>query len=111
MKPLVGVGTRGLRPGHLKGLFKGNFHDLDAKEAKNSFTQLGTLFLDGEMPPWLCRALTGGLLTPLVKNPQKVPDDAPDARPASAPDSDISACGVGSQENSENFILRRLLRD
>ena len=60
MKVLVGVGTRGLRPGHLKGLFKGRFHDLDAREAKNSFTQLGVLFLDGDMPQWLRRALAGG---------------------------------------------------
>jgi hypothetical protein len=66
-KALVGVGPRGLRPGHIKGLFKGFFSDPEAKQARESFEELGLLYLDGGMPRWLRRALTSGLLTPLVK--------------------------------------------
>ena len=36
-KALVGVGPRGFRPGHIKGLFKGFFSDPDAKQARESF--------------------------------------------------------------------------
>ena len=88
-KALVGVGPRGFRPGHIKGLFKGFFSDPDAKHARGSFEELGLLYLDGGMPHWLRRALTSGLLTPLVK---KLPEqgEAPDARPTNAPDIDVS---------------------
>jgi hypothetical protein len=88
-KALVGVGPRGLRPGHIKGLFKGFFSDPEAKQARESFEELGLLYLDGGMPRWLRRALTSGLLTPLVK---KLPEhgEAPDARPTNAPDIDVS---------------------
>jgi hypothetical protein len=106
-RALVGVGPRGLRPGHIKGLFKGCFSDSDARQARNSFEELGLLYLDGGMPRWLCRALTSGLLTPLVK---KLPEhgEAPDARPTNAPDIDVSVWWKTLQR-SVNPAVRKVL--
>ena len=40
-KPIIGVGPRGLRPGHLKPLFQGFFVDNKAREAWPLFLDLG----------------------------------------------------------------------
>ena len=106
-KALTGVGPRGLRPGHIKGLFRGSFSDPEAKQARESFEELGLLYLDGGMPCWLRCALTSGLLTPLVK---KLPEhgEAPDARPTNAPDIDVSIWWKTLQR-SVNPAVRKLL--
>lgn len=86
--PSVGVSVRGLKPGHIKALFGRFFSDSD-KEAKDTFQQLGSKYLDGSLPAWLRRSLSAGLLTPLVK--KIAPDGVtPDARPTNARDIDVS---------------------
>jgi hypothetical protein len=66
-----------------RALEGGAFSNDDAKEAFESFTTLGILYLDCQMPRWLCRVLNAGLLTPLIKKPP-VGDETPDARPTNA---------------------------
>jgi len=52
-KPIIGVGSRGLRPAHIKALLQGSFREPDATEAYPRFIQLGCLYLDGTLPPWV----------------------------------------------------------
>ena len=87
--PHTGVGTRGLRPDHVKVLFEGAFRHDEAKAAADSFIELGTLYLGCGLPPWLRRAFGGGLLTALIKNVKS--NGTIDARPIKAEDQDTSA--------------------
>ena len=101
---LVGVGPRGLKAGHIKVLESGAFNDDNAKEAFDSFTNLGILYLDCRMPRWLRRTLNAGLLTPLVKTP--APEgETPDARPTNAREMDV-ACWTKALQRSVNDATR-----
>ena len=93
LHPLVGVGPRGMKSAYIKALVEGNFQNTRAKEAAETFERLGVLYLGGGMPPWLTRALGGGLLTALAKEelpPAESPDSA-DARPTKAEDTDTAS--------------------
>mmetsp|Transcript_1097 Transcript_1097/g.2363 ORF Transcript_1097/g.2363 Transcript_1097/m.2363 type:complete len:198 (-) Transcript_1097:234-827(-) len=59
-------GPRGLRARYIKAIEYGTFFDDNAKEAFNTFTNLGILYLDFRMPPWLRQALNSRLVTPLI---------------------------------------------
>ena len=93
LHPLVGVGPRGMHSAYIKSLVEGNFHNARAREAAETFGRLGVFYLGGGMPPWLTRALGGGLLTALAKEelpPGESPDSA-DARPTKAEDTDTAS--------------------
>ena len=105
VRGLVGVGPRGLKAGHIKVLESGAFNDDNAKEASDSFTKLGILYLDCRMPRWLRRALNAGLLTPLVKTPA-AEGETPDARPTNAREMDV-ACWTKALQRSVNDATRK----
>ena len=90
LDPTAGVGPRGMRTAYTKALLEGRFTDDRAKNAFESFEHLGTLYLQGDMPPWLARTLGGGLLTAAAKeDPNEVRDPTKtDVRPVKAEDAD-----------------------
>lgn len=87
--PKVGVGPRGFKSNYAKALIHGRFTDAEAKSSFNSFTKLGTLYLDCSMPPWLRRQLGSGILTPLAKI-EATDGETVDARPTKAEDIDTA---------------------
>jgi hypothetical protein len=106
-KLLVGVGPRGFKAGHIKCLESGAFGNDDAKGAFDSFTDLGAMFLDEQMPRWLRQALNAGLLTPLIKKPA-IKGHTPDARPTNARDIDV-ACWCKALQRNVNEAARKQL--
>ena len=105
--PLVGVGTRGLRPGHLKCLIQGQFHHEEARQAKVVWEEFGKAYASGRLPRWVIRSLNGGLLTPLVKKPP--PEGMkPDARPTNARDVDVTLPLKAIQRKAGPALLKRL---
>ena len=103
--PLVGVGVRGLRPGHLKCLTQGHFHHEEARKAEKVWKEFGSAYAGGLLPRWVIRSLNGGLLTPLVKKP--TPEgQSPDARPANARDVDLTLPLKAIQRKAAPALLR-----
>jgi len=105
--PLVGVGTRGLRPGHLKCLIQGQFHHEEARQAKVVWEEFGKAYASGRLPRWVIRSLNGGLLTPLVKKPPPG-GMKPDVRPTNARDVDVTPPLKAIQRKAGPALLRRL---
>ena len=106
-RPNVGVGPRGLRPGHLLPLIQGQLEDEDAKEAWGRLLTLGSHYFDGSMPPWLRRTLNAGLLTPLVKK-AAAEGETPDSRPTNARDMDLSMWTKGIQRAHATTVAAEL---
>ena len=105
--PLVGVGTRGLRPGHLKCLTRGQFHHEEARQAKEVMKELGRAYAGGRLPRWVTRSLNGGLLTPLVKKPPPEGQN-PDARPTNARGIDVTLPLKAIQRKAGPALLRQV---
>ena len=80
---MTGVGPNGARPHAFKVLLNGHFNDGEAKEAFNSFSQVGVNYLNGKFPAWLRRHMGAGLLTPLIKS-VPIEGQPVDARPVNA---------------------------
>ena len=89
LDPKVGVGPRRLHADHIRKLLNGRMTDPESRSALPLFQELGILYLNCTLPPWVRAILGGGLLTPLNKN-QPGPDHAVDARPVKAEDTDTS---------------------
>ena len=65
--PIAGLGSGGLRPGNPLPLSKGELRGSEAQGAWGNFLHLGLLYLGDHMPIWARKALSTGLLAPLIK--------------------------------------------
>ena len=79
----------------------------DATEAYPRFIQLGCLYLDGTLPPWVRRSLNAELCTPLVKQ-EPLPGHDPDCRPTKARDMDVATWTKGIQRRYTKAVCRQV---
>ena len=82
-KLVVGVGPRGLRPGHPTPLSKGKPRGSKAQGTRGNFLHLGRLYFGGHMPTWARKIYNTSLLAPLIKK-AALPGVISDSRSISA---------------------------
>jgi hypothetical protein len=107
LDPKVGVGPRGLHADHIRKFLDCRMTDPESSSALVFFQELGILYLNCSLPPWVRAILGTGLLTPLNKTLPNL-DGTVDARPVKAEDTDTSVWVKTLARSQTPFVRNRV---